>query len=689
MRPKRSSSYPLLGSVYLFLLFFCCLTQVARSQDSSFSGGDFTEFKLDNGLRVIFLEDSSSQDFMADLLVDYPLVLEGEHRGIGVLVTKGLSAGTKSHSKAEIEALLRSANCTLEASVQGQLQTRAPIEERETVLSLLAELVQEATFPEEELAQLKAASERIIMEGENSVFDQSLLLANQLSFGADHPYGQRMKLESLANISSVTCQQFYKKYYRPIVSYLVVTGNLPAKEVRLLVEKYFGNWQVQGAMFAAFHNPAPLPLSTRLSFVNVPGAADLSLDIGYSIPLRPGTDDELKVALLRELLEKQLSSVSWDAHNREKFIFGADPHIGFFRVLAADFSPEMAEEIISDILAALGSLRNELVDSTSLAAAKATLLTKDFRFRNFLSNSNRKANEALSIVRFKLPPDYYENDLQRINEMTAADVLEVAREYLLPGRAHIVVAGDQAIAPSLARFAGDGKVHYYTREGKEIEAMDWELATENITAEAVIERYLAAIGGRSRLAAVKDITWEATAEIQVGTLTMIKIKKNDEMFFGQHRIGDLNILKVFFDGQSAREFQGNEEAEVSEEALDKIRTYAVIFPELQYHNEGYQLEVAGSAVLNQRNVHTIEVTTPTGTLTTQYFDADNGLLVRSMTEENGKIQIWDYLDYRAVEGIKFPHQSILTGLFEDPLLYRVKNIKLNQGVPDELFKVED
>jgi zinc protease len=672
---------------YVLLLLFCCSAHSLWGQEPVFTGVNFTDFKLENGLRVIVLNDTTREDFSANLLVDYPLVLEGEHKGVSTLVTQLLGTATQLHSKAEIDSLLLSANCFL--SVRGkEILMNAPLEKREEVLSLLAEFVQYPTFSAQELAQQKAALKRRIEAADHSVIDQSTQLADQLFFGADHPYGEKMSLENLANVSPEICQGFYKKYYRPVVSYLVVVGNVQAREIRFLVEKYFGSWQVSGAMFAAFYNPAPLPLSTRLSLVNIPAAPVLSLDIGYAIPLRPGTEDELTVALLEELLEDELSHAPWNEYPNIVSIV-TDPHVGALRVQPGVLQPEMAEVAIRDVLDALSKLRNQLVDQGALARAKEKLLSQYTTYQNLLVHKEGRAGKALSIVRFKLPRNYYDNDLQRINEMTSADILEVAREYLLPGRAHIVIAGDQAIAPSLTRFAGDGKVHYYTREGKEIEAMDVQLVTENITAEGVVEKFLAAIGGRSRLAAVKDLTWEATTKIQEGTLTMTKIKKNDEMFFGQLRIDDLNVLKIISDGRSARVFQGNKEKETTEEELDKFRTYAVIFPQLKYLDQGYQLKVVGSAVLNQRNVHILEVTTPTGKSSSQYYDANNGLLVRWVSEEDGKTDIWDYSDYRAVEGIKFPYQSILTGLAEESWLYRVKNIKLNQGIPDDLFNVED
>jgi predicted Zn-dependent peptidase len=672
---------------YVLLLLFCCSGHTLWSQEQVATAVKFTDFKLENGLRVIVLNDTTLQGFSANLLVDYPLVLEGELKGVSTLVGQLLGTGTKLHNKTEIDSLLDLSSCTINAMGQ-QLQLQGSLEKREAILSLLAEIVQQATFPEEEVERLKAALKRITEATDTSVTTSSNHLSNQLVFGADHPYGERVSIENLVNISSETCQQFYKKYYRPIVSYLVLTGNLQAKEARFLVEKYFGNWRVQGAMFAAFYNPAPLPLKTRLSFVNIPAAPAVGLEIGYSIPLRPGSEDELKVALLKQVLDEKLVRASWNPLGNIVSAV-ADPYVGVFRVSPSILPPELVEQAIDDILATLSNLRNQLVDQQALVAAKANLTSQYIMYHDLLMHKEGRAGKALSIVRFKLPRNYYDNYLQRLNEITAADLLEVAREYLLPGRAHIVVAGDQAIAPSLTRFAGDGKVHYYTKEGKEIESMDLELATESITAEQVVEKYLVATGGRARLTAVNDLWLEAEAKLHTETMVMTRVKKNNEMFLEQFRIGNLNILKIIFDGQVARVIQGNRQEEVTEEDVEKFRADAVIFPELKYQDQGYQLKVAGSAVLNNQNVHILDVITPSGKSSSQYFDSSNGFLVRSVTEENAKMLIWDYSDYRAVEGVKLPHQLVLTGLLEEPLLFRVKSLKLNQAITEDLFKIED
>ncbi|WP_020537745.1 insulinase family protein [Lewinella cohaerens] len=672
-----------------FVLFFllCCLGNTLWGQEQASAAVDFTDFKLENGLRVIVLNDTSSHRFSADLVLDYPLVKEGEYKGVGELVQRLLPVGTKMHTKSEIDSLLKVLDCSL-ASGSTALRLSAPSENKEAVLALLAELIQHPTFPEPALEMLKEEFKGDLDRADYSIIDQSSNLFNQLSFGADHPYGERVSKSSVANVTQETCQNFHRKYYRPIVAYLVIAGNIEAKEVRFLAEKYFGNWRGQGAMFAAFYNPAPLPESTRLSFVNVPSAKDISIEVGYAIPLRPSSEDVLKVEVLEQLVEARLAEKSWNEYDDIVTVI-PDQHLGFLKVAPGVLPHEMAEDAIKDILDVLSVFRNQLVTKEALANAKASLISQSRKNQEVLFHQDGKAGRALSIVRFKLPRNYYNDYFQRINNITSAGILEVAREYLLPGRAHIIVAGDQVIAPSLARFAGDGKVHYYNKEGAELEMVEMTSITENVTAEGVIEKYLSAIGGRERLAAVTDFQMEAEAKLQAETMIMTRAKKNDEMFFGEFHIGDLEFAKIVFDGNNARILRTNTPKEITEEDLEMCRSLAVTFPQLRYQEEGVELKLTGSEVLNRKNVHSIEVTSTSGRQSIHYYDTRTGYLVRVVGGIDGDGIVTDFSDYRTTNGVKFPHQIIMTGGFiEESLIFQVTTLKVNQGVSDDLFKVE-
>lgn len=672
---------------FILLFLLCCLGNALWGQEQTSARFDFTDFKLENGLRVIVINDTTGHRFSADLVVDYPLVQEGEYAGVSSLVQSLLRTGTKLHTKEEIDSLANASDCNVLA-IKRDLLLWAPAENKEAVLSLLAELIQYPTFPETELEKQKEFLRGGLALADNSVAAQSEMLADQLFYGIDHPYGERTSRESLANISQETCLSFHEKYYRPIVSYLVLFGDIQAKEGRFLAEKYFGNWRGQGSMFAAFHNPDPLPESRRLSFVNVPSASSVSVDFGYAIPLRPNSEDVLKVKLLEELVEAKLATTIWNGYGNVVSIV-PDKHLGSLRISTNEIPLEMAEMAIADIFDVLSSSREQLVTKQALADAKTSVIDKFLEEKNLFYNQFMKAGRVLSTVRFKLPRNYYNDYLQQINSITSSELLEVAREYLLPGRAHIVVAGDQAIAPSLAQFAGDKKVHYYTQQGVEMEMVEMEAVTENVTAQGVIEKYLSAIGGRERLAAVTDFQMEAEAKLQAETMLMTHFQKNDGMLLVEISIGDLELVKFVSDGKTEGVFRVNTPQEITELDEAKQRSIAGIFPELNYQEKDFQIKLTGTAVLNKKNVHSVEITKPDGRESTHYYDTRTGHLVRTVSYDEGDGVVTDFSDYRTINGVKFPHQIIITGGFiEESLLFQVTTLKVDQGISDDLFKVE-
>jgi predicted Zn-dependent peptidase len=53
------------------------------------------------------------------------------------------------------------------------------------------------------------------------------------------------------------------------------------------------------------------------------------------------------------------------------------------------------------------------------------------------------ANQLVPVVVYGLPLDYYNSYVQRIEEVTAADVQRVAQQYIDPSKFAVVIVGDR------------------------------------------------------------------------------------------------------------------------------------------------------------------------------------------------------------------------------------------------------
>ena len=76
---------------------------------------------------------------------------------------------------------------------------------------------------------------------------------------------------------------------------------------------------------------------------------------------------------------------------------------------------------------------------------------------------------------------------------------------------------------------------------------------------------------------------------------------------------------------------------------------------------------------------------------TEFFDTENGLKLRTLITQESPMgpmtQITDYEDYREVEGMMFPFM-IKQQVGPQAIDMEVETIEINQGLDDDVFKVE-
>jgi len=125
---------------------------------------------------------------------------------------------------------------------------------------------------------------------------------------------------------------------------------------------------------------------------------------------------------------------------------------GSFTV-ATETRTETTSRVISLILAILEKIRTEPVSVTELETAKQTLINS-FMF-GFQSPDSAVTSRA-QMEFYHYPVNYLEDYRKKINAITSADILRVAKKHLHPEAMHMVVIGDASrFDQPLSRF---GKV---------------------------------------------------------------------------------------------------------------------------------------------------------------------------------------------------------------------------------------
>jgi len=190
------------------------------------------------------------------------------------------------------------------------------------------------------------------------------------------------------------------------------------------------------------------------------------------------------------------------------------------------------------------------------------------------------------------------------------------------------------------------------------------------TADEIVEKHLAAIGGRAALSKLKsrvmtgtitvstpagDISGpvELTAEQPNKTRMLIKLDLSavgaGQMVFDQRFNGERGYVLDSMQGD--RDIAGDQ--------LETMRNN--IFPTafLNYKEQGATVELGGKEKVGDRDAYLVILKPKTGAPVRQYFDAESFLPVRLIVKINlpqiGDVeQTTDLSDFREVDGVKVP-----------------------------------
>ncbi len=199
------------------------------------------------------------------------------------------------------------------------------------------------------------------------------------------------------------------------------------------------------------------------------------------------------------------------------------------------------------------------------------------------------------------------------------------------------------------------------------------------TGKDVLNKYIQAIGGQEQLKKVKSLQINSSAEVMGMVITGTTYKKAPNKF-ANLMLTPMGEFKQIYDGKKALA-TGMMQTEVVEGAgMENIKMIASPFPELDFLGKDFTVELKGKATIGTKETYQVEITSTKGAKVMQWYATDTGLKVQ---EQVGKT-ITQYEEYKAVEGIKFPHTLLID--MQMPVNLKVSKIAINITLADSLFE---
>ncbi|QNR23126.1 insulinase family protein [Croceimicrobium hydrocarbonivorans] len=681
----------ILTSALAMLISVATFAQLDRSvrpepaPAKSIEFGDYEVYKLDNGLTIIVVENDKLPRVSFSLVVDRDPIFEGDKAGYVSLAGQLLRQGTTNRSKDQLDEEIDFIGASLFTG-SSNVYAAGLTKYQETLVELLADVALNPSFPSEEFDKLKKQAISGIENAKDDPNSLSSRIFNQSLYGKDHPYGELQSEENVENISIEDCKSYYNNYWTPSKTYITVVGDIKARKAKKLIKKYFGDWQAK-EMPSATYPAVPQYDGTIVNVVNRNSSVQTVLSIGNTIDLKPGDPDIVKLRVANQILGGgSMGRLFQNIREDKGYTYGAyssydsDRLVGEFSA-GASVRNEVTDSAVVEFIKEFERLQNEAVTDEELQAAKNNIIGEIGRS---LESPQTIASFALNIQRYNLPADYYSNYLTRLDAVSKEDIMAVAKKYFHTNALVITAVGKGAeIAAGLEKF---GPVTYYDFYGEETGPPSLPVP-DGMTAQDVLDGYTKALGGNDKLDKVKDLT--ITSSIEIPGLPMpakgITMQKRPNLFKNEMSVDGMGVMqKTVYDGKKANisGMGGSKEVTDSEE-LKAYEAQATFFAETQYPALGYTLELTSIGFVDGEKAYVMEVTSPEGDKSTEFYSVETGLKIKEESSFEGPegpmTASTAYADYREVNGIMFPFTMTMS---QGPqkIKFEVKTIEVNSGL---------
>ncbi|MGV7211288.1 M16 family metallopeptidase [Oxalobacteraceae bacterium A2-2] len=239
---------------------------------------------LPNGLTVYLMERHEVPLISVRAVVKAGAVNDAAQPGVSNLTGDALLLGSTRHDKKAIDQAFDFRGARLAGGAgaeQSSVQANFASGDAPALLPLFAEIVQQPSFDEAELAKLRARKVNGLKQAKESPRNVVANYYRSMLYG-DAPYANPAggTAASVAALGQADVRSFHQRYYRPDNAAIIVVGDFQAGEMRRQIESLFGAWKANGPALPRQDYGQVQAGKARVWLVNKPDAIETTFLIG-------------------------------------------------------------------------------------------------------------------------------------------------------------------------------------------------------------------------------------------------------------------------------------------------------------------------------------------------------------------------------------------------------------------------
>lgn len=408
---------------------------------------------LDNGMVLIVQENHSNPTiaFAGRVLAGSCFDPKGK-TGTAALVSEMLGRGTATRSALQLAGEVESVGASLDTSAGvefAEFRGKSLTRDFANVLGIAADEVRNAAFPQDQFEKALGESLSALEVSKESTESRAFRAFNGAVFPEGHPYYTPPLEEATKQLQAITRDDlaaFYKAYYRPDTTILVIVGDIKPADAVALVTRHFGDWKAEGPKPVVDIPTVSRQKEPRVVPVPMPGKAESTTIFGYAMGVKRLDPDFYAVRLMNEILGGSgalTSLLGEEVREKRGLVYGIystfDASLGagpWYTTFGA--SPLKVTEALKAARETVKRFRSQGPTQKQLDRAKGFVIGA---FAITVEDNLRLAR-ALASAEFQgLGVDYVQNYAKYYRAVTLPQVKAAAAKYLHPETSTLVVAG--------------------------------------------------------------------------------------------------------------------------------------------------------------------------------------------------------------------------------------------------------
>jgi len=410
---------------------------------------DITRVVLSNGITILTRSNFNSPTLSIKGYLPSGSIFDPEEKlGLSYLTAHGLLNGTQRYDFQNLYDKIESVGARLGFSA-GTLTTSFSAhclsEDLSLMMGLIADSLRAPTFPEREFQRQKVQLLTSLAIRAQDTSAMASILFDQTIY-ADHPYRHPDEgyPETVQAITRGDIIDFYQSTFGPRGMVVVAVGAIDPETIIESVSQVLGDWSNdEQTVLPGIPDVLPLQTTTR-KFLRIPGKSQADIVMGFAapnrrspdyFPLRIGNNILGEFGMMGRLGQRVREEAGLAYYAYSSYSAGLGP--GSIEMIAG-VNPANIDETIQLMTDEMTQFIAHPVKQEELSDSKSYFLG---RMPLLLESNSGVAVAMMNMERFDLGLDYFHQYPQKIQEITAEDILKASRRSMDPERLAIAIAG--------------------------------------------------------------------------------------------------------------------------------------------------------------------------------------------------------------------------------------------------------